>query len=344
MGCSGSRIKKEQVPKRKVGSQGLFASIQGLGTMGMTAFYKADDVSEEEKIKTIGKALEVGINFLDTAWVYQNFQTNESNEVLIGKALKKYGRKNFVIATKFGFEVTAEGLKVNGKPELVRKQCEESLKKLEIDFIDLYYMHRMDPTTPIEETMQCLLDLKNEGKIKYVGLSECTPEELERAHKVMPITAIQMEWSLQTRDIEKTLVPVARKLGVAIVAYSPLGRGFLSRTFTKKEEVQDWRSSLPRFNNENFEENISAAKKLEDYAKKKGFTAAQLALAWLHNQGEDVFPIPGTKSQKRIEENAKAALIKLKPQEMKEIEEIVPEAKGGRYDEQLMHMCYVERM
>lgn len=344
MGCTGSSAITEQAPKRKVGNQGLIASIQGLGTMGMTAFYKADDVSEEEKIKTIGKALEMGINFLDTAWIYQNFQTGDKNEELVGKALKKFGRKNFVVATKFGFAVTAEGMKVSGKADLIRQQCEESLKRLEIDCIDLYYMHRMDPETPIEETMKCLLELKNEGKIKYVGLSECTPEELERAHKVMPVSAIQMEWSLQSRDIEKTLVPVARKLGVAIVAYSPLGRGFLSRTFTKKEEIQDWRSSQPRFNDKNFDENVSAAGKLEEYAKKKGYTAGQLALAWLHNQGEDVFPIPGTKSQNRIEENAKAALIKLTPQEMKEIEAIVPEAKGGRYDEQFMTMCYVGRM
>lgn len=202
----------------------------------------------------------------------------------------------------------------------------------------------MDPKTPIEETMQCLLELKNEGKIKYVGLSECTPEELERAHKVMPVSAIQMEWSLQTRDIEKTLVPVARQLGVAIVAYSPLGRGFLSRTFTKKEEIQYWRASQPRFKDENFDENVSAAEKLEAYAKKKGYTAGQLALAWLHNQGDDVFPIPGTKTQKRIEENSRAALIKLTPEEMKEIEAIVPEGKGGRYDDQFMTMCYVGRM
>lgn len=344
MGCSGSRTRIEKVPKRKIGNQGLVASIQGLGTMGMTAFYKADDVTEEEKIKTIGKALEMGINLLDTAWVYQNFQTGEKNEELVGKALKKYGRKNFVVATKFGFEVTAEGFKANGKPDLIRSQCEESLKRLGISCIDLYYQHRMDPNTPIEETMKCLLELKNEGKIKYVGLSECTPEELERAHKVMPISAIQMEWSLQTRDIEKTLVPVARKLGVAIVAYSPLGRGLLSRTFTKKEEIQDWRGSLPRFNDENFNQNVSTVEKLEEYAKKKGYTAGQLALAWLHNQGDDVFPIPGTKSQKRIEENAKAALIKLTPEEMKEIEAIVPEAQGGRYDEQFMQMCYGGRM
>ena len=161
MGCAGTKIRTEQVQKRKVGSQGLVASIQGLGTMGMTAFYKANDVSEEEKIKTIGKALEMGINFLDTAWIYQNFENGDKNEILVGKALKKYGRDKFVVATKFGLEPTAEGgLGVSGKPELIRKQCEESLKNLDISCIDLYYMHRMDPNTPIEETMQCLLELQ----------------------------------------------------------------------------------------------------------------------------------------------------------------------------------------
>jgi len=207
-------------------------------------------------------------------------------------------------------------------------------------------MHRMDPNTPIEEKMNCLLELKNEGKIKYVGLSEFTPDELQRAHKVMPVSAIQMEWSLQTRDIEKSILPVARKLGVAIVAYSPLGRGFLSRTFTKKEDIKegDWRSSQPRFSGENLDENLSAAEKLELYAANKGYTAAQLALAWLHNQGDDVFPIPGTKTQKRIEENAKAALIKLTPEELLEIEAIVPEAKGGRYEENLMKRTYADRI
>jgi len=185
-----------KVEKRKVGSQGLVASAQGLGTMGMTAFYFADDVSEGEKIDTIGRALDLGINFIDTAFIYQNFNTGETNEALVGKALKKYGRENFVVATKTGIDHTSEGFKASGKPEVIRKQLEESLKRLNIDCIDLYYLHRIDPTTPIEETMKFLLELKEEGKIKHVGLSECTPDELERAHKVFPISAIQMEWSL----------------------------------------------------------------------------------------------------------------------------------------------------
>ncbi len=344
MGCSGSSTRKEKVEKKKVGNQGLVASIQGLGTMGMTAFYKNDEVNEEEKINTIGKALELGINFLDTAFIYRNFQTGELNEELVGKALKKFGRNKFVVASKCGLNISENGIFPDGKPETIRKQCEESLKRLGIKTIDLYYLHRIDPNTPIEESMKCFLELKKEGKIKYAGLSECTPDELERAHKIFPITAIQMEWSLHTRDIEKTLLPVARKLGVAIVAYSPLGRGLLSRTFTKKEEIQDWRNTQPRFIGDNFDQNVSVAEKLEEYAKKKGYTSAQIALAWVQNQGDDVFPIPGTKTQKRIEENAKGALIKLTAEELKEIEEIVPEGKGIRYDENLIKATYQERL
>ena len=264
--------------QRKLGTQGLVVSAQGFGAMGMTAFYKANDQnSEEENLATIGKALEVGINFFDTAWIYQNFETGETNEALLGKAIKKYGRDKFVVATKFGIVPGPSGLGFDGSPATVRKQLTESLERLGIDCIDLYYMHRMDPKTPIEETMKCLLELKNEGKIKYVGLSECTASELERAHAVFPVSAIQMEWSLQTRDLEETVVPTARKLGVGIVAYSPLGRGFLSRTFTKKEELHpgDWRNTQPRFGGDNFDKNVEAAAKLEAIAVRKGVTAAQ---------------------------------------------------------------------
>ena len=256
-------------------------SAQGFGAMGMTAFYKANDQnSEEDNLATIGKALECGVNFIDTAWIYQNFETGETNEALIGKAIKKYGRDKFVIATKFGIVPSATGLGSDGKPASIRSQLSDSLQRLDIDCIDLYYMHRMDPSTPIEETMKCLLELKNEGKIKYVGLSECTAAELERAHAVMPVSAIQMEWSLQTRDLEDTVVPTARKLGVGIVAYSPLGRGFLSRTFTKKEEMHpgDWRNTQPRFVGDNFDKNVEAGANLEKIAARKGLTAAQVRL------------------------------------------------------------------
>lgn len=291
---------KIKVEQRKLGNQGLVVSVQGLGTMGMTAFYDNDGVSEEDKIATIGKALELGINFLDTAWIYVNFQNGESNEVLVGKALKKYGRENFVVATKFGIGFENGKITTCGKPDFVRKQCEESLKRLGIDTIDLYYMHRMDPDTPIEETMECLLELQKEGKIKYVGLSECSAKLLERAHKVMPISAIQMEWSLQSRDIEAEVVPMARKLGIGIVAYSPLGRGFLSRTFKKSEDLKDWRVNNPRFQGENMVKNLENMELFEEFANKKGVSPGQLALAWVHHRGDDVFPIPGTKSSKRI--------------------------------------------
>ena len=331
---------------RKLGSQGLEVSTEGLGCMGMTAFYKTGESLEEENINTIGKALESGINFFDTAWVYQNFETKETKEELVGRAIKKFGRDKFIIATKFGIGFSSTGMILSGKSDFVRQQCDESLKRLGIETIDLFYMHRMDPTTPIEETMNTLLELKNEGKIRYVGLSECTPQELERAHKVFPITAIQMEWSLQTRDIETTLVPVARKLGVGIVAYSPLGRGFLSRTFTKKEEIGegDSRNKNPRFQEENFQKNVEDAEKLENIAKIKGYSAAQLALAWVHSRGKDVFPIPGTKSAKRIEENSKAPNIVLTDEEWSEIEKLVPVAQGERYDENSIKSTYSYRL
>jgi len=342
---------ENKVEQRPLGSQGLVVSCQGLGTMGMTAFYevKGQETSEEEKINTIGAALEAGINFLDTAWMYQNIQTGEANEVLVGKALKKYGREKFVVATKFGIGFQKVNDKyervVSGKPEFVRAQLADSLKKLGTDYVDLYYMHRMDPNTPIEETMACLLELHKEGKIKYVGLSECTPEELERAHKVMPISAIEMEYSLNTRDIEKTLLPVARKLGVGIVAYSPLGRGLLSGAITKKEDLSDtdFRKTNPRFNDENLEKNLEKTKKLEEFAKKKGFTSGQIALAWVHSRGKDVFPIPGTKSSKRVLENARAASIVLDEKDCKEIEDIVGDAHGERYDVEGMKFTFQGR-
>jgi aryl-alcohol dehydrogenase-like predicted oxidoreductase len=264
-------------------------SAQGLGAMGMTAFYKANDPkTEEECLETFGKALECGVNFIDTAWIYQNFETGETNEALVGKAVKKFGREKFVIATKFGIVPSATGLGADGSPEAIRKQLCDSLERLGVEYIDLYYMHRMDPKTPIEETMKCLLELKREGLIKYVGLSECTPSELERAHAVMPVSAIQMEWSLQSREIEAAVVPTARKLGVGIVAYSPLGRGFLSRTFTKKQDLApgDWRNTQPRFDAANFDKNAEAAAKVEKIAARKGVTPAQVLVMLVHCASE----------------------------------------------------------
>mmetsp|Transcript_30269 Transcript_30269/g.33004 ORF Transcript_30269/g.33004 Transcript_30269/m.33004 type:complete len:342 (-) Transcript_30269:94-1119(-) len=338
------------VPQRKLGSQGLVVSAQGLGCMGMTAFYGDFDraAQEPESLRTIARALELGINFLDTAWIYQSFGKgggNFTNEELIGKAIKIHGRDKFVIATKFGNVVRNGQFEVSGTEETIRSQLADSLARLDTDYIDLYYMHRMDPNTPIEETMRVLKSLVEDGKIKYVGLSECTPQELRRAHAVHPITAIQMEWSLQTRDIEADVVPVARELGVGIVAYSPLGRAFLA-DFQALDQMDegDSRRNLPRFSGDNYDENRKLAQHFFDLAKRKGCTPAQLALAWVHSQGEDVFPIPGTKSSKRIEENAGAfQYVPLSEEEKKELEEYV-KVIGDRYTAAGMARTYVNRL
>jgi aryl-alcohol dehydrogenase-like predicted oxidoreductase len=308
--------------------------------MGMTSFYGDFNRAEQEgeSLQTIAKALELGINFLDTAWIYQSFGQgggeNTSNEELIGKAISIHGREKFIIATKFGVSPSAEGLKVCNKPEFIRSQLEESLKRLGTDHIDLYYAHRIDPDTPIEEMMFCLKSLVREGKIKYVGLSECTASELRRAHVIQPVSAIQMEWSLQTRDIESNIVPTARELGVGIVPYSPLGRGLLSATFTSPDQLpeNDWRRvGCPRFSPENIEKN--SVSKFIQIAERKGCTPAQLALAWVLSRGADVVPIPGTKSPKRLEENAKAVTVTLTEEEIREIEASVPTPVGDRYSD-----------
>ena len=325
------------VPKKALGSQGLQVSAQGLGCMGMTAFYTGFVVAEREEksLKAIARALELGLNFFDTAWVYQSFgvdgQPNRTNEELLGKAIKIHGRDKFIIATKFGIIPTATGLTYSGKPEQIRSQLADSLQRLGTDYIDLYYQHRMDPSTPIEETMECLKQLVQEGKIRYIGLSECTPAELRRAHTIHPVTAIQMEYSLQSRDIEAEVIPTARELGVGIVAYSPLGRGFLSATFTSRDQLaeNDWRRTQPRFSEENFAKNVQT--RFFEYAAKKNCTPAQLALAWVHAQGEDIFPIPGTKDSTRLEENLRAVGIKLSPEEAKEVGELVECTAGDRY-------------
>jgi len=301
----------------------------------MTAFYGSFDreAQEEENQRTIAKALEVGINLFDTAWIYQSFgadgKENVTNEALLGRAIKIHGRDKFIIATKFGI---VPPLSADGSEATIRSQLADSLARLDTDYIDLYYQHRMDPKTPIEETMRVLKSLVEEGKIRYIGLSECTPSELRRAHAVYPITAIQMEWSLQTRSIEAEVVPTARELGVGIVPYSPLGRGLLSATITKKEDLdpKDWRMNLPRFSGDNFEKNVPKAS-FQELASELGATPAQLALAWLHAQGEDVFPIPGTKSSSRIVENAGAVHVKLSGEQVKRVEQAVPEAEGDRY-------------
>eukprot|EP01032_Pedospumella_encystans_P008086 gene8086-9635_t len=337
------------VPQRALGSQGLVASAQGLGCMGMTAFYGNFDreVQEEESLKTIATALDLGINLLDTAWIYQSAGEGGrlfTNEELIGKAIKIHGREKFVICTKFGISAT---MSVSGKEDFIRTQLAESLSRLGTDYIDLYYMHRMDPTTPIEETMTTLKSLVQEGKIKYVGLSECTPSELRRAHAVHPVTAIQMEWSLGSRDIEASVVPAARELGVAIVPYSPLCRGFLTAidSFDTLDEG-DWRKTLPRFHGDAYVENKRRVQKFFDLAKSKGCTPSQLALAWVHAQGEDVFPIPGTKSSTRIVENANAltVLASLTAEDVKNITKCAEALEGGRYADGFNNTQYDSRL
>ncbi|CAK4516134.1 unnamed protein product [Aphanomyces euteiches] len=330
-----------KVVQRALGSAGLVCSAQGLGCMGMTAFYGNFDraAQEEESLRTISKALELGINMLDTAWIYQSFGAggggNFYNEELVGKAIKQHGRDKFVIATKFGIipDPTApDGRRTSGKEVDIRSQLADSLQRLGTNYIDLYYMHRMDPDTPIEETMAVLKSLVHEGKIKYVGLSECTPDELRRAHAVHPVTAIQMEWSLQSRDLEEAVVPTARELGVGIVCYSPLCRGFLvDIDLFDKLDDNDFRRKLPRYSGEKLAESKAKVAGFFAIAHEKGCTPAQLALAWVHAQGPDVFPIPGTKSSARIVENGGAFQIQLTDAEVKEIAAAAESIEGPRY-------------
>eukprot|EP00298_Acanthocystis_sp_HF-20_P009441 c18302_g2_i1.p1 GENE.c18302_g2_i1~~c18302_g2_i1.p1 ORF type:complete len:329 (+),score=151.86 c18302_g2_i1:3-989(+) len=327
----GEVMSTQKVPIRNLGSQGLKVSAQGLGCMGMTVFYGNDPIANEEKsIETFGKALEMGINFLDTAWIYKDSTTGAINEELVGRALKKYGRDNFIIATKFGF---VPNFGRDSKPETIRKQCQESLERLGINCIDLYYQHRPDPNTPIEEVIKVLKELINEGKIKYIGLSECTADELRRAHAVHPITAIQMEYSLQCREIEKEIIPVARELNVGIVAYSPLGKGLLSQTFEKYEDIppNHWRKRNPKSTKEIFEKNLKATAKVAEIANRKGCTPAQIALAWVHSRGEDIFPIPGTSKPENLVSNASYVFVNLSAEDCAELEAAVPEATDERY-------------
>eukprot|EP00299_Pterocystis_sp_00344_P020023 c9869_g1_i2.p1 GENE.c9869_g1_i2~~c9869_g1_i2.p1 ORF type:complete len:332 (+),score=82.78 c9869_g1_i2:2-997(+) len=318
------------LPQRKIGSQGLVASAQGLGCMGMTAFYGTNPFEHEaQSLATFEKAVELGLNFLDTAWIYQDTATGAINEELVGKALKQFGRDKFVVATKFGITIDDD---LDSSPPRIREQVEQSLQRLGTTYIDLYYQHRTDNITPIETVAETVKQLIAEGKVKYFGLSECTPSELRRAHAVCPVSAIQMEWSLQTRDLEAEVVPTARELGVGIIAYSPLGRGLLSRTFKSPTDMNatDCRKYLPRFK-DHWDTNNAAVSRLEAMAQSKGCSPAQLALAWVHSRGEDVFPIPGTKSPQRLAENVGALSVTLTAEEAKALEDAVPEAAGERY-------------
>lgn len=324
-----------------LGSQGLKTSQLGLGCMGMSDFYGT--FNDQESISVIHRAIEMGITFLDTSDAYGPFK----NEVLVGKAIKGK-REQVTVATKFGIIRDLDQpskREINGKPEYVRSACDASLRRLDVDVIDLYYLHRKDPNTPIEDTVSAMSELVRAGKVKTIGLSEVSAETLRKAHTVHPISALQTEYSLWSREPEDELFDVCKELNIAFVAYSPLGRGFLTGQIKKYEDLEtnDWRRYSPRFQGENFDKNLELVKKLEQIAFKKGCTASQLALAWVLAQGDFIFPIPGTKRIKYLEENASALDIKLSKDELDELDTIAPKgvASGQRYPAEMMKLVSV---
>lgn len=315
---------------RKLGSQGLEVSALGLGCMGMSEFYGAAD--EDEALATIDAALAAGLNFLDTADMYGPF----TNEKLVGKALA--GRRDdVVLATKFGNVRGEDGsrLGINGRPEYVRACCDASLQRLNVDHIDLYYQHRVDPNVPIEDTVGAMAELVQAGKVRFLGLSEAGPETIRRAHATHPISALQTEYSLWSRDPEKVLFPLVQELGIGFVAYSPLGRGFLTGRFQRYEDIpeDDFRRHQPRFMGANFEKNIALVRKVEELAKSKNVKPGQLALAWVRAQSDNIVPIPGTTRKAHLQENIAALDVELTPEELAEIEQIFPldAVAGDRY-------------
>jgi aryl-alcohol dehydrogenase-like predicted oxidoreductase len=320
--------------KRTLGPDGPEVSAIGLGCMGMSAFYGSTD--EQESIRTIHRALDLGCNFLDTSDMYGP----HTNERLLGGAIA--GRRDEVfLATKFGIRLepgengAPPKRSIDGSPDYVRSALEGSLQRLGVEHIDLYYQHRVDPNTPIEDTVGAMAELVTEGKVRYLGLSEASAETIRRAHAIHPITAVQTEYSLWTRDVEPQILPTLQELGIALVAYSPLGRGFLSGRFSSPDDLDegDFRKQGPRFTGENLKQNLKLAERVKELASERGITPGQLALAWVLHRGKHIVPIPGTKRVSYLEENIAAADIKLSEEEVRAIAEAVPTATGERYDE-----------